>query len=184
MVSVSISLRNSFGQAYGSWGPEGLTGFSLRADVSEGLNSNGPLATGQIIVDTLLRNRVLYIELSNTFDTEKHGSVVEYKVLQSDGKPLPKWMHQAGKGLLLAEFPAETQEIKLKIAVIFADGTLYRHAINIQTASGEVDLLRNNVIGNEALTFGEALKQANASEMNRIVNVTNGLDSTNPDEAN
>ena len=106
------------------------------------------------------------------------GAVTEYKVLQSDGKPLPSWMQQASKGMLLAEYPAEIQELKLKIIVIFADGTSVNHSVNIQTASGEVISAQDSGNGNNAPTFDEALKEANASEMKRIVNVTDGLDTS------
>ncbi len=118
------------------FGVESLTGYSLRIDVVD--LSLGSQEKGQIIVDTLVRDRVLYVEVSNSLGSDAYGGLKRYQVLQADGKPLPPWVHQAENGLLLGEVPADTPLINLLIVAEFNDGATIEHNVDIQTASGEV----------------------------------------------
>ncbi len=126
-----------FGFRSAAHGVESLTGFSLRVDVVDDAGAGGQ-ETGQIVVDTLVREQVLYVEISNSIDEATYGDLKRYQVLQADGRPLPDWIRQADNGLLLAEVPASTPTISLLIVAEFSDGATVEHSVVIQTSSGEI----------------------------------------------
>ncbi|MBU2582411.1 MAG: VCBS domain-containing protein, partial [Alphaproteobacteria bacterium] len=149
----------SFGQAAGFWDVRSLTGFSLRADVS-GVSAIGDAErNGQIIVDTLIRDRVIYIELSNSIAPEAHGPVTEYSVKQANGRPMPFWVKQAETGLLLAQPPLDERELEAEIVALLADGSTVTHRIVIQLATGEVKNLEDSGT-TDRQTFGEQVEKA------------------------
>jgi hypothetical protein len=134
-------LQNMVEQRFGSpqenWNPEGLTGFSLRYTFAA-----DPLtdARGQIVLDSIVRDRTLIVNLSST-QIPDHAHVVEYQVRQVDGRPLPGWLDRAGDRVLIGERPVDVEEIKLHVIAVMSDGTTIERDVVIQTNSGEIQPL-------------------------------------------
>ena len=164
----------------GSYGVESLTGFSLRIDVVD--EALGGQDAGQIVVDTLVRDHVLYVEISNTLDTDAYSGLKRYQVLQADGKPLPTWVRQANNGTLLAEVPANMPAMKLMIIAEFNDGASIEHRVDIQTSSGEVQPIADSA-ADYIPTFSEQLRQSSQSDLDLLKKLDRDLDVTPGDES-
>ncbi|MEO1282364.1 MAG: hypothetical protein AAFV69_11595, partial [Pseudomonadota bacterium] len=100
---------------------------------------------------------LIFVQISNTLSETQDADVVEYKVQQASGLPLPRWLQQADNGLLLAETPAEGGTIDLKIIAILDDGTTAQKGVTVQLSSGEIQPLKlsDNATGK---TFQEQLR--------------------------
>ncbi len=122
-------------RATAPWSPQGLTGFSLRMSIADaGLEGS---SRSQIIVESLVRDRTLILQISNTL-ASPNRSVVEYRVQQSNGAPLPGWLDRIGPDLLLGQRPVDLEEISLRITVLYSDGGLETKNVRVDTASGEI----------------------------------------------
>ena len=114
---------------------EGLTGFSLRLGLLD--NFAGSSNKDQVIIETLVREKVLMIQVSNSV-SDLDRQVVEYRFLRADGSALPDWLDRVGGTLLMGERPADAEQLQLRIEVVYADGTSESRTIMIETNSGEV----------------------------------------------
>ncbi len=135
------NAERAFGITIPSFDVESITGFSLRMDVA-GIPALGDAAhDGQIIVETFVADRIVYIQLSNTLDLGDGNKVAGYRVLEANGRPLPAWVKQADGGLLLAEVPAGAETIDLRISALKADGGVIERSVSVTLKSGEVSQL-------------------------------------------
>jgi Cadherin-like domain len=151
-------INQRFGHAEGTWNPEGLTGFSLRYTFAADQTGEA-----QIVMESLVRERTLIVNLSST-QIKDHATVVEYKVMQADGKPLPNWLSFAGSNVLIGERPVDQEVVKLRVIALMSDGsTIERHVV-IQTTSGEIQPLESKR-ADVAPMFSDQLDQyANAED--------------------
>ena len=115
--------------------PQGLTGFSLRMDLQQGLA--GSSASSQVIVETLVREETLIIQISSRVAASAK-QVVEYRVTSLDGGPLPGWLDHVGRDLIVGRRPADSESIALRISVKFADGSTEDKRVRIETVTGEI----------------------------------------------
>ncbi|MGL4525595.1 MAG: Ig-like domain-containing protein, partial [Aestuariivirga sp.] len=141
-------------------GIDGLTGFSLRSNVPGNLGSLG--SEEQVIIESLVRNRTLIVQISNTIDPGEKR-IVDYKITQADGTPLPEWLDRAGRDLLIGERSANEEIIKIRVEAIYSDGTVVVQEVKIETATGEIQPLTPGKQGSLApALFGD---QFNARPM-------------------
>jgi hypothetical protein len=142
------------------WDVGSLTSFSLRMDVS-GLGGLAASSAGQqIVVDTMFRENMLFVEITNTLGVASGASVTDYTILRSDGRPLPQWVNTADRGLLLATVPADRGGLDLKIMAHLSDGTTITRLVEIQLSNGEIQELERMAQRNVPL-FEEQLRSAN-----------------------
>ncbi|MEZ5925844.1 MAG: Ig-like domain-containing protein [Hyphomicrobiaceae bacterium] len=136
---LSTRAAAAFPLSRGFWDVQSLTGFSIRMgiDVSAGLSS-----TDKIVVDTLMRDRVIFIEISDTIPPEAEVQVRSLAVRLADGRPLPRWVDVADNGLLLVDAPLDRTTLDLRITALMSDGSSVTRSVTIQLASGEVQELR------------------------------------------
>ena len=159
---VERDLGSYHGHDQGTWEPKGLTGFSLRFTFAEDAAGSGK---AQIVLESLVRERTLIVRLSST---ELPGSahVVDYSVMQADGRPLPLWLDRSGSDLLIGNRPAHTEELKLRVVATMSDGTTLERHVVIQTTSGEIQPLELEKRADIAPTFSQQLeKHASRSQM-------------------
>jgi hypothetical protein len=116
-------------------------GHSVRIDVPGTLSLAGSDLNGQIVVETLVREQVIYVEIKSTMDLTDERRIVDYKVVRFDGRPLPWWVRQAHKGLLLLEVPAEGGQLDLRITAMHANGETTEKSVKLQLATGDVQNL-------------------------------------------
>ncbi|MEQ1714160.1 MAG: Ig-like domain-containing protein, partial [Hyphomicrobium sp.] len=88
-----------------SWQPEGLTGFSLRHTFAEDAIGDGK---AQVVLESLVRERTLIVRMTST-ELPGHPTVVDYRVMQADGRPLPVWLDRVGPQVLMGERPANSE---------------------------------------------------------------------------
>jgi VCBS repeat-containing protein len=170
MGEMAANAASLLGADIEAWHTKGSTGFSLRTDI-DGMSAIGDASrNGQIIVDTLVTDRIVYVEMSNDLDPTKYGHVVEYNVRQADGRPLPTWTTQADNGLLLAEPPAGETVIEAEIIAVFEDGSTLSHRVAIQLATGEIERL-DNLTAPAPMTFQEQLKAASDGPFDEVRNL-------------
>ena len=122
-----------------NWDVEGLTGFSQRFGYDDALDdTDGNSVTGQLIIETYVRERILFIDVNNTFDPNIHGRVTGYRVEMIDGSPVPSWMRIVRDGFVVAERPADLPDMTLKISAVMANGQLISRGVQIDGPTGEI----------------------------------------------
>ncbi len=124
----------------GSWDVQGLTGFSLRMSL---LDSGDSAGGDQIVIESLVRDRLLMVHIGNTL-TGAEKTVVQYRILQANGAPLPDWLERAGPDMLLGEHPADVASVKLRVNVLYSDGSFETKDVEIQTKTGEIQPYKAN----------------------------------------
>ena len=139
--ALADTARNAFPASRGFWDVQSLTGFSIRMEVGPSLRLADSSSSGQIVVDTLMRDRVNFVEISNTVSAAS-DTVTGYTVLQSDGKPLPRWVNLADNGMLLVEVPAAGGTLDLRVIARMGSGSIIERAVSIQLATGEIQEIK------------------------------------------
>ncbi len=120
---------------------EGLTGFSLRSEIRG--NLTGFSGGEQLVIESLVRDDVLNLQFSNTV-TQGQRQIVEYRVTQIDGRPVPGWLERVGGDLMLGERPADVETIELRVEGRFNDGTIVVQEVSIHAVTGEIQPLRQS----------------------------------------
>ncbi len=132
------SARAAYPDVASSWNVDTWFGYSVRMDVSTDAGATHMQSAEKIVVETLVYNRLTYVEISNTIDQYEGDRVIGYQVLQSDGKPLPRWVNHAENGQLLIENPIDDRKLDLKITARLESGASISRFVTIQTGTGEV----------------------------------------------
>ena len=134
-----ILLNAGFDRSFQEYRIEGLPGFSLRNNIPGNL---GGLSTReQIIIESLVRQDTLIIQLSNTIESGAKR-IVDYRITQVDGSPLPAWLDHAAKDLLIGRRDAGFEKLDLKVEAIYSDQTVIVEHVRIDAATGEIQPLK------------------------------------------
>ncbi|MGB4866697.1 MAG: Ig-like domain-containing protein, partial [Hyphomicrobium sp.] len=116
-------------------GFDGLAGFSMRNNVPG--NLGGLSAREQVVIESLVRKDTLIIQISNTLESGSR-QIIDYRIMQIDGKPLPQWLDRAGKDLLIGRRDVGTEVLMLKVEAVYSDGSVIVQEVQIDTATGEI----------------------------------------------
>jgi hypothetical protein len=144
-------------QTGGAPGLKGLTGFSLRFNTADGSIPDGIAAgASQIVLDSFVRQGSLIVTMSSV-EIPGQAKVVDYRVMQADGRPLPSWLGRAGH-TLQGHRPADSETLKLKVIGILSDGTTIERDVVIQTMSGEIQPLAGAKRAELAPLFSDQLR--------------------------
>ncbi|MEM9358715.1 MAG: cadherin-like domain-containing protein, partial [Pseudomonadota bacterium] len=130
-----LAYADEHGSTLTGFNVEGLTGFSLRLGLLD--NFAGTSDKDQVIIEALVREKVLMVQVSNNVSDDAK-TIVEYRFSRADGSPIPAWLDRVGSTLLLGERPADVEQLKLRIEVIYSDGTSESRAVKIEANSGEI----------------------------------------------
>ncbi|MEP0940453.1 MAG: Ig-like domain-containing protein [Rhizobiaceae bacterium] len=142
------------------WGVESLTGFSLKFthDAHQEEDQGAYSDSGQLVIETYVRERILFIDVTNTFDPDVEGVVNSYRVEMADGSELPDWIRIVRDGFVIAERPANLWDLSLKISAEMEDGSLITRGVVIDGPTGEIQPL--NLDGQEdGKRFEDKLRQ-------------------------
>ncbi|MEP1261530.1 MAG: Ig-like domain-containing protein, partial [Rhizobiaceae bacterium] len=125
------------------WDVESITGFSLKFthDDRQEEEDDDYAEAGQLVIETYVRERILFIDVSNTFDPDKDGTVSGYRVEMADGSDLPDWIRVVRDGFIVAERPANLWDLDLKISAELEDGSLVTRGVLIDGPTGEIQPL-------------------------------------------
>ncbi len=170
-----LSELAAFGQREDSYHPidlAGLTGFSLHFTLEGATESSA--GGGQLIVETLVRERQLLIQVSNTFSAVGLH-VSEYRVFQANGRPLPSWLSMAAGGLVLGEAPPSEEAIQLRVIAILDDGSTEERYVTIQTRTGEIQPLAEDQHAELPRLFGEKLGKHTTLAVSEIAELARWL---------
>jgi hypothetical protein len=140
------------GRASAIWTPEGLTGFSLRMGLLG--RDLGGSERSEIIIETLVRERTLVVQISDAL-SDPARKVLEYRVMQANGEPLPAWLNRLRGGMFVGERPADVEMLKLRVTVIYSDGSTETKYFEIETVSGELKPLKAGRGAGLAVPFHE-----------------------------
>ncbi len=138
LARLAALARTTFPETAGFWESSALTGYSLRMDLGSDIVLDGSSKSSQLVVDTLMRDRVMLVQVSTTNDHSAGKRVLDYQFLLADGRPLPVWVNTADRGVLLVEIPVGGGTLDLKITARLADGSFITRTVAIQNATGEV----------------------------------------------
>ncbi|MEM1040691.1 MAG: Ig-like domain-containing protein, partial [Pseudomonadota bacterium] len=151
-VHQEIAIEN--GSAFDTWDVEGLTGFSLRFGYGDSLDmpldgeviyEPGAGILGQLIIETYVRNRILFIDVNNSFDPNVQGIVSNYSVRMADGSEVPDWVRVVRDGFIVAERPANLLDLELTITAHMQDGSEISRSVRIDGPSGEIQPLTGGI---------------------------------------
>ncbi len=160
-----------------------LAGFSARMDVS-GVPAVGDSSKdGQIVVETMRRDGILYVQISNTLDLKDDRRIVDYKVQQADGRPMPAWFHQTDTGLLLADVAAENGTVDLRLTAIHADGSSTVKGLTLHLASGEVQPFKISDY-QQSMTFEQQLRSVGEEHLLNARSALQQMEAVAPDARN
>lgn len=149
------------GSAFETWDVEGLTGFSLRFGYGDSETGNsgdsdrvggvvyedGAGILGQLIIETYVRERILFIDVNNSFDPARQGIVERYSVAMVDGSEVPDWVRIVRDGFIVAERPASLLDLELVIKAHMQDGSEISRAVRIDGPTGEIQPLDDGFDG-------------------------------------
>ena len=135
--AAALAAR-AFPSTRGFWDVQSLTGSSVRMHIATEPHVGNMESLGQIIVDTMMRDRVIFVEISNRLPLDSSVRVESITVLRADGRPLPTWIDVADNGLLLAQAPVGGGALDMRIHARLTDGTIITRAVTLQLATGEV----------------------------------------------
>ena len=114
----------------------------------------------QLVIRSLLRERVLYVEINYFVVSNPDLQTSSYDVRLANGDPLPSWLRLDDKGgLLSGEPPVDVQDIQLRIEVTLSDGTSVVRYVSVDTFTGEITAMRdlNQEMVASAAVFTEQL---------------------------
>jgi hypothetical protein len=79
----------------------------------------------------------LILRISNTI-LDGRRTIVDYRITQIDGTPIPDWLDRVGKDLLMGERSANSEILKLRVEAVYSDGSVAVEEVRIDTATGEI----------------------------------------------
>ena len=153
-------------EAQASFAVEGLSGFSASFNVGDSETTDGD-RVGKLLIETFVRDRILYIDVSNSIDPDRDGRVVRYNVEMVDGSKLPNWIRIARDGFIIVERPVDIATLELKISAILENGDRISRSVLIDAPTGEIQPL-----GSQDATPGDFVAQ-----LRRSIHADSGLDS-------
>ncbi|MCV9937307.1 hypothetical protein OIU35_13165 [Boseaceae bacterium BT-24-1] len=94
---------------------------------------------GEMTAQSVLRDRTLTLEFGGRL-ADPNARIIEYRVLQANGRPLPSWLERAGRDMIVGEVPIDLDEVRLKIIAVLADGQSTERNIAVDQSTGEIRL--------------------------------------------
>ena len=139
LIRLAQGAQTAFSSTVGFWDGTGLLGYSLRSDLLTSEIDEESRRTGQVLLESLVRDRAIYIEISSDLTAHDTADGVDYVVLQADGQPLPQWVQQAANGMLLVEVPSGRDgQLVLKVMARNEQGVLAEQSVALELATGEI----------------------------------------------
>ncbi|NKB36753.1 MAG: DUF4347 domain-containing protein [Gammaproteobacteria bacterium] len=149
-VSFALTETNS-----GPSTPQDDSLFPLRVGVESELESEINLEeTDQLVIRSLLRERMLYVEVNYIVVSNPDIKTSSYTVTLANGDPLPSWLRLDDKGgLISGEPPVDIQDVQLKVEVQLSDGSSVVRYVSVDTFTGEISAMlttnSDNIAGTE-----------------------------------
>jgi len=135
-------IDDRFGTNYSADGFTGAEGFSSGIDVVGTRNVITNRGAGQFMIDTFVRDRVLFVQ---AFDTIAGRGFKEFRATLGDGRALPDWISTSSDGLLLVERPSDVETVTLKITGLRENGGSMTRYVAIDTLTGEIKISNGGV---------------------------------------
>ena len=139
----------------GDWNVHGATGFSLRFTETD--NCTAAHACVDLVFESLVREQALIVQFSGRVQNDD-VQIVEYRVTQANGKPLPSWLDRAGRDLVVGKWPVSIDTVDLNVTAILSDGSTISRQVRIQTNSGEIQPIEMQKSGALPRTFSDELR--------------------------
>jgi hypothetical protein len=93
-------------------------------------------STTVLQVSTLIRENQIVITLGT--QTKRDQPAVDYIVRLPNGEPLPQWLHQPSKDVLLATPPANLRSFSISVQIELPDGRAETRELQIDAISGAI----------------------------------------------
>ncbi|MEM8772430.1 MAG: Ig-like domain-containing protein [Pseudomonadota bacterium] len=151
-------VNDRFGRSDDTGGVEGAEGFSSRTFITGAASSDPSSETGQFVIDTFIRDRVLYVEAYDTIDETKSRGIKEFRATLGDGRALPEWISYSPDGLFVIDRPANVETVTLKITALREGGGYITRIVEIDTPTGEIRD-RNTAGRAFGLSFSDAIEK-------------------------
>ena len=157
--SVIAAAESKFGGVTERLGVQGAEGFSTKTYVAGAASADPSTDVGQFVIDTFVRDNVLFVELFDTIDRVQSSGFEEFTATLGDGRPLPSWISFSPDGLLMIDRPANVEVVTLRITGLRENGGFVTRTVEIDTPTGEIREASGQT-GAFGLSFTSALQEA------------------------
>ncbi len=113
-----------------------------------------------LMVESKVQDGQIIVTFSNNTDATSR-KVVDYRIFQGNGEPLPDWLRRLDDDTLIGEMPADVESITLRIKILFSDGTFETRTIEIRADSGEINSV-NDEAGFNVAPFTSQFEERHA----------------------
>ncbi len=136
------NAQETFENSFSSFDAVQFQGFSLQIQMGDVDTNLGEGLRDLLIVETLKHDYVIYVEARQTDNSDAAKRIKSVVFLKDDGQPLPQWVRQADYRLLLAEYPVEQKEMRMKVLATHLDGSVTVKVVRIDLTTAAVQEIR------------------------------------------
>ncbi len=104
-----------------------------------GAEWGGPHDPSRILLETLVRDRLLVIKLPAIADISGKP-VAAVRLAGTDSRPAPGWLAKAGPSLYIGQRPADIETLSLRLVVEYQDGTTAERVFKVEAGSGKIEV--------------------------------------------
>jgi hypothetical protein len=182
VAAIERLLQNDGSSGHGDdvlgdkWNVEGLTGFSFKFDLSSVDGNESPQGSSELLIETYVRKRILYIDVNNTLDPQAEGKVLKYSVVLANGDPTPSWIRIARDGFIIIERPADVRNLDLTISAELDNGRIISRSVTVDASTGEVQSLYASKNGDGATTFSHQVRSIIRDDTESLEKLQRALD--------
>ena len=106
------------------------------------------------MVESVIHDGVISLSFEQTrVNPNRH--VVDYRVMQADGRALPDWLERPSQDLLQGHPAINAQDLELNVTAIYSDGTYVTELVRIHTSTGVIEPIRQQHSTALPKLFGE-----------------------------
>ena len=176
-VEGANSSRVLFGDTFegrladnvGLFDAEGVKGFAVSFSLTELNRSSTDFSLFPLRVDTgeiesILRDRTLFLEVDYIINSDPNLSASKISILLVNGEALPEWLRVDDQGRLISgEPPIGEENVQLRIQITLSDETVIVRYVDVNVNSGEIaslDIIGDELIAGVSLFENQVEKEA------------------------
>ncbi|MDA8871012.1 putative Ig domain-containing protein, partial [Rhizobiaceae bacterium] len=120
-------------------------------DAGDGTLSDDERSGGEIVVRAVVRGRVVYLDVADTFVPDLDGVVLEHRLAGVGGAALPEWITTVRPGFFAIERPEGTLKVDVTVRTIMRDGRILDRTLVVDGVTGNLRDVSNIAVDNGGL---------------------------------
>ena len=139
---------------------ETLRGYSLRVGISPSDVLDPNRIASELAFNTLTDDRTIIFEVLERQIDGGSATISGLSATLADGRPLPPWVRDLGKGTFMIEKPANMEALEVRIQAIMSDGSVVDTQLKIELENGEISAQKLSNDRSQAQPFATKLAEA------------------------